>query len=192
MKFRNPFQRGREDGSRNSETPEQSAGESGSPDALPTPYVPVACGTPQEYLAALARRRLSTCCPAGLALLLRLAFPAGAQLSQLAYSAHGQPQANPVTTGFSGPSIFVSLDGTIVVGGTSLSASWEGMFAPITSGVSGFSGGSIPIVGTPNPNLAGQRFAIAAMGLQVSACTGFLTMTELGNALTIVISDLTP
>ena len=66
------------------------------------------------------------------------------------------------------------------------------MFAPITSGVSGFSGGSIPIVGTPNPNLAGQRFAIAAMGLQVSACTGFLTMTELGNALTIVISDLTP
>ena len=79
----------------------------------------------------------------------------------------------------------IFLDGTIVVGGTSLSAFWEGMFGPITSGVSGFSGGAIQVVGTPNPNLAGQEFGIAALGLQVSACTGLLSLTEIGNSLTI-------
>ena len=79
----------------------------------------------------------------------------------------------------------IFFDSTIAVGGTSLSAFWEGMFGPITSGVSGFSGGAIQVVGTPNPNLAGQEFGIAALGLQVSACTGLLSLTEVANSLTI-------
>ena len=58
-------------------------------------------------------------------------------------------------------------------------------FTVDTSGVSSFSGGPTPIAGVPNPGFAGIRLGIAALGVQVDACTGVTTLTEIGNALTI-------
>jgi len=79
----------------------------------------------------------------------------------------------------------IFFDGTVTVGGASTSAFWEGMFSTITSGVSGFGGGALPIVGAPSAGLTGLKVGIAALGIQVDALVGVVDITEVGSALTL-------
>jgi hypothetical protein len=63
----------------------------------------------------------------------------------------------------------------------------QGTFSNITSGISTWSGGTIPAIGTANPALAGFRIGVAAAGVQLSICTGLAGLSEVANALTIVL-----
>jgi hypothetical protein len=66
------------------------------------------------------------------------------------------------------------------------SSLFEGMFGPITRGVSTLAGGPLPILGGPATTLVGCKLGVAAVGLQIDVADGhWIQMTEWANGLTI-------
>jgi len=71
--------------------------------------------------------------------------------------------------------------------GNSHSALFEGVFDPLISGLSTLSSGPIPVFSSPQPQLAGTKFGVAALGLQVHAVgAGFATsISEVASSLEV-------
>jgi hypothetical protein len=80
------------------------------------------------------------------------------------------------------------LDGLIVdPQGASHSSLFEGVLDPLISGVSTLSGGPFPIVSSPQPQLAGQKLGVAALGLQIRivGASSVMAITEMASSLEI-------
>lgn len=80
---------------------------------------------------------------------------------------------------------FTDAQDFFVDGGGSNFIFFEGLTVPISEGVSHFSGGAVPIVASGNPNLAGAQLGLAAIGIQVNACTGYVGISEIANSLQV-------
>jgi hypothetical protein len=81
-----------------------------------------------------------------------------------------------------------NLDGIILDStGNSHSIMWEGGFDPMISGLSGLSGGALPIVGAPSLSLVGAKIGLAGVGIQLDASIGFFTYpTEIASSMEVV------
>lgn len=80
------------------------------------------------------------------------------------------------------------IDGLVVdSAGASHSIIWEGNFDPMISGLSGLSGGALPIVGAPSGSLVGAKIGLAGIGIQLDATIGFFTYpTEIASSMEVV------
>lgn len=70
-------------------------------------------------------------------------------------------------------------------GGEGVRSYLEGVFTPITRGVSGLANGSQQVVSGAVPSLAGVKLGVAAFGIQVDGLLGTGGITEVSHALTV-------